>query len=99
MASKTISWTRTAVKQFEKAVEYIASDSTKNAEKVSIDILKHLEKTIKNPEFFPEDKYKQHNDGSYRAFEKHHYRIAYRFTNQVIRVLTVRHTSREPKLY
>jgi plasmid stabilization system protein ParE len=99
MAGRTISWTKTAVKQFETAIEYIASDSIKNAEKVSIDILKQLEKTVQNPEFFPPDKYKRNNDGSYRAFEKHHYRIAYRFRDKVIRVLRVRHTAMEPKEY
>jgi len=52
-----------------------------------------------NPEFYGSDKYKKENDGSYRAFEKHHYRINYRFTDNVIRVLRVRHTGREPKEY
>lgn len=99
MAARTISWTKAAVKQFETAIEYIASNSIKNAEKVSIDILKQLEKTVQNPEFFPPDKYKRNNDGSYRAFEKHHCRIAYRFHHKVIRVLRVRHTAMEPKEY
>ncbi|MBS1566856.1 MAG: type II toxin-antitoxin system RelE/ParE family toxin, partial [Bacteroidetes bacterium] len=45
------------------------------------------------------DKYKTNNDGSYRAFEKHRYRIVYRFGNNIIRVLRVRHTSREPLNY
>lgn len=99
MASRSISWTRTAIKQFEAAVAYIALDSITNAEKVSEDILNDLDKSVKNPEFFPRDKYKQNNDCSYRAFEKHRYRIAYRFTGNVIRVLRVRHTSREPKLH
>ena len=66
---------------------------------VASDIFEHLNKIPGNPEFFPPDKYKQNNDGSYRAFEKHHYRIAYRFTDKVIRVLRVRHVSREPKEY
>ncbi|MBK8607580.1 MAG: type II toxin-antitoxin system RelE/ParE family toxin [Chitinophagaceae bacterium] len=48
---------------------------------------------------FAPDKFKENNDGSYRAFEKHHYRISYRFDNRVIRILRVRHTSREPILY
>ena len=99
MANRAISWTKTAVKQFERAIEYIASDSIQNAEKISIDISKQLEKTLENPEFFPSDKYKKDNDGSYRAFEKHRYRITYRFTDNIVRVLRMRHTSREPKEY
>ena len=100
MASRKISWTRTAAKQFEAAISYIALDSVYNAEKVAEKILKELDKTIKNPEHFPPDKYKKNNNGTYRAFEKYRYRIAYRFTNDfVIRVLKIIHTSREPKMY
>jgi plasmid stabilization system protein ParE len=99
MAGRQISWTKTALKQFEAIISYIASDSVVNAEKVSQEILNELNKAVKNSAFFPPDKYKQNNDGSYRAFEKHRYRIAYRFTGKAIRVLRVRHTSREPKMY
>lgn len=56
MASRSISWTRTAIKQFEAAIAYIALDSITNAEKVSEDILNDLDKSVKNPEFFPRDK-------------------------------------------
>ena len=99
MANRTISWSKSAIKQFEAAIIYIAADSIQNAEKVFADILKQLGKAVHNPEFFPPDKYKKSNDGSYRAFEKHHYRIVYRFTDNIIRVLRVRHTSREPREY
>jgi plasmid stabilization system protein ParE len=99
MAGNRISWSKTATRQFEAAIRYIALDSVVNAEKVSEDILNELVKALKNPEFFPPDKFKQTNDGSYRAFEKHRYRVAYRFTNDLIRVLRIRHTSREPKVY
>ena len=63
------------------------------------DIVAAVNKVAANPEFYAADKYKKDNDGRYRAFEKHHYRIAYLFTDKVIRVLRVRHTSREPKEY
>lgn len=99
MANRTIDWSKTAIKQFETAITYIASDSVNNAEKVFADIAKQLGRAVKNPEFFPLDKYKKANDGSYRAFEKHRYRNTYRFTDNVIRVLRVRHTSREPREY
>lgn len=99
MANRTISWTRRAMKQFEAAITRIATDSIVNAEKVAADILKDLDKTSKNAGFFPPDKYKKNNDGSYRAFEKHHYRIAYRVSAKVIRVLRVRYSKMEPKEY
>ena len=45
------------------------------------------------------DKYKLNNNGLYRAFELHHLRITYYITPDKIRILRVRHTSREPKNY
>jgi plasmid stabilization system protein ParE len=58
-----------------------------------------MEKAITNPGFYGLDRYKIDNDGSYRAFEKHHYRIIYRHKGKTIRVLRVRHTKMEPKIY
>ncbi|MBA4140345.1 MAG: type II toxin-antitoxin system RelE/ParE family toxin [Segetibacter sp.] len=71
----------------------------KNAIKVTEDIYEAVNKAISNPEIYGPDKYKMDNDGSYRAFEKHRYRISYRFIKEVILVLRVRHTSRNPKPY
>ena len=45
------------------------------------------------------DKYRINNDGSFRAYELHRYRIAYRLTEKEIIILRVRHTSMEPKQY
>ena len=83
----------------KQVFEYISNDSHQNALKVSEDIVAAVNKAVRNPEFYGTDKYKKDNDGSYRAFEKHHYRIVYRFTYNVIRVLRIRHTSREPREY
>jgi plasmid stabilization system protein ParE len=63
------------------------------------DIYAAVNKAVSNPELYSPDKYKMNNDGRYRAFEKHRYRISYRFTNNIILVLRVRHTSRNPKSY
>jgi plasmid stabilization system protein ParE len=81
------------------AYNVISKDSLQNAVKVLEEIVAAVDKAISNPEFYGPDKYKQNNDGSYRAFEKHRYRIAYRFTGNIIRVLRVRHSKMEPKEY
>ena len=52
-----------------------------------------------NPEIYPPDKYRNNNDGSFRAYELHHYRIAYRITEKEIIITRMRHTSMEPKQY
>jgi len=46
------------------------------------------------PEMFPPDKFKRNNDGTWRAFEKFHYRISYLITAKEIRIVRMRHTSR-----
>ena len=92
-----MSWTLNAQKQFREVYDYISQDSELNATKVAEDILLILQLTAVNPEMHPIDRFKIFNDGSYRAFEKHHYRITYRYSNNKIKVLTIRHTSRNPK--
>ena len=97
MANRKITWAKTALKQFEAAINYIAEDSIQNAEKVRKEILEKIEKLRVNPEIYTFDKHKASNDGSYRAFELYRYRIAYRIIEMEIRIFRVRHTSREPK--
>jgi plasmid stabilization system protein ParE len=92
-------WTKRSQLQMKAAYNYISEDSPKNAAKVIEDIIIAVNKAITNPEFYGSDKYKINNDNSYRAFEKYHYRIVYRFTKNIIRVLRVRHTKMEPKSY
>jgi plasmid stabilization system protein ParE len=92
-------WTKRSMQQINAAHKYISKDSPQNADKVLKDIAAAVNKAIVNPEFYGPDKYKINNDGSYRAFEKHRYRIVYRFSKNIIRVLRVRHTKMEPKTF
>jgi len=78
---------------------YICQDSPQNAIKVIDDIITSMDRAITNPEFYSADKYKINNDGSYRAFEKHHYRVTYRFSQNIIRILRVRHSKMKPKSF
>ena len=58
--------------------------------KKSVDIIKT------NPLVFEPDDLKTNNDGTYRAFIVYSYRISYRFVENKILILRVRHTSRKP---
>lgn len=91
-----IKFSYAATRNFEAAVRFIHSDSPKNAENFAIDIIKKIEELKSDPARYPPDKFKRDNDGSYRAFELHHYRIAYRILTQEIRIIRLRHTSMEP---
>lgn len=88
--------TKRSQQHLKAAYDHINEDSPQNAIKVVEGIAKAMNKAINNPEFYGPDKYKINNDGSYRAFEKYHYRIAYRYSKNIIRVLRIRHTKREP---
>ncbi|MBI3720898.1 MAG: type II toxin-antitoxin system RelE/ParE family toxin [Sphingobacteriales bacterium] len=92
-------WTKRSEKNMFSIYKYISKDSPQNAAKVINAIVTAVEKATGNPEIYAPDKYKRNNDGSYRAFEKYHYRLTYRFSKTIIRVLRVRHTSMEPKDY
>jgi plasmid stabilization system protein ParE len=99
MENRTITWDTVALRQFLVGIKYIARDSIQNAEKVHSEIINRIEDILSNPEMFQPDKYKRNNNGLYRAFELHHFRIAYYIAPDKIRILRVRHTSREPKPY
>jgi plasmid stabilization system protein ParE len=98
MVRKVI-WPPKVQKQLGKAYEYILTHSYQNAEKVKAEILASTRRLAANPEMHPEDKYRQNNDGSFRAYELHRYRIAYRVTAKEIIIVRVRHTSMEPQQY
>ena len=96
---KRIVWSMEAKKQLKEAIEYIRQDSFQNAIKVRSDIVKMTRNLSAYPETHTIDKYKIGNDGTYRAFEKHRYRISYRVLLNEIWILRVRHTSMEPLSY
>ena len=97
--AKTIKQGKAAITGFKSAINYIRKDSPQNAEKVRTDILSKIDNLAQYPEKHPLDKYSITNDGTYRAFEHHHYRIAYRVLDLEVLIISFRHTSMEPLLY
>lgn len=98
MALKLV-WNKRPSSYLKKELKRISEESYQGAEAVETGILSNIDKALVQPERFPADKYKKDNDGSYRAFETHSYRVAYRFTKSEIKVLRVRHVRQEPKEY
>ena len=64
-----ISWSKTAINQFNLVINHIMADSIQNAEKVRTQILIKIGNLNEFPAIHPKDKYKINNDGSYRSFE------------------------------
>jgi len=94
-----VKWNKKAVEQFDKALVYIEKESLSSAEKVKEDLLLKIDNLSKYPEQFNQDKFKTKNDGTFRAFEIHHYRVSYRFIANEIRIIRIRHTKMNPLSY
>jgi plasmid stabilization system protein ParE len=92
-------WDIEAVLYLREIIKYIRKESEQGAKSVKSGILKSVKLLSENPEIFEEDRFKESNDGSYRAFTVYSYRITYRITSENIRILRIRHTSQEPLEY
>lgn len=96
---KTVKWPAATQIQLEKIYQYILSDSSQNAGKIKRDILGSTRKLQKHPEMYPLGKYRRNNDGSFRAYEIHRYRISYRVTDEEIIIVRLRHARLKPNEY
>jgi plasmid stabilization system protein ParE len=94
-----IKWNKRAIRQLDEAIFYIETNSLGGAEKVKKGILLKISTLLNHPEGNKPDKYKTNNDGSFRAFEIHHYRISYRHKGNEIRIIRIRHTKMNPLQY
>lgn len=92
-------WSNSAKAELRKAFDYITLDSLQNAQVVRDTLIDLTVDLTANPEKYPLDKFKKNNDGTWRAFEKHHYRISYRILENQIRIVRMRHTSKSPLTY
>lgn len=75
-AFKKVGWDTQARQQLRALYLFIQKSLPQNAEKVRADIISVTDKLPFNPEIYSLDKYKDDNDGSFRAFEKNRYRVA-----------------------
>jgi len=92
-------WSDRAKADLQKAYDYIALDSVKNASLVRDTLIDLTAELAADPEKYPLDKFKEGNNGKWRALEKYHYRISYRVTKDLIRIARMRHTKRSPYWY
>ena len=98
---KEIVWTETAQNQLESIYFYLLME-TKSftiADKVIDSVVTSVEILKSNWEIFETDEMRIPKDENYRAFEKFNYRISYKITPEIIYIIRVRHTSRNPKFY
>ena len=99
MIRRKVTWTKTAINQFDKIIEYIRQDSEQNANKVKERILNRVNRLSDDRIIHREDPYKKNNDGDYLYFEILKYRIVYYRSPKEVFIIRIRHTSMEPKQY
>lgn len=100
-ASFSIVWDRNALDSFKEILEYLSKQSAQAPKIVKGAIITRLE-VIKNNPFITEvDKLKSPPDADFRAFVVFSYRVTYQIKSEAkeIRILRIRHTSREPLGY
>ena len=98
--TRVLVWDKVALNNLKNIFDYLkAENNLVFAKEVKDIILKTTKELLANPNLFEQDRFKSDNDGSYRAFEKFKYRVAYKITENQIRILRIRHSNREPIEY
>ena len=99
VSKRRVIWPQIAKQQLREIYDHIKEESLKNADKVRRAIVTASVELPGAPGRYNPDKFKKNNDGSFRAFELYHIRIAYQVTEKEIIIVRVRHTSMEPAVY
>lgn len=96
-----IVWDYEALNQFKEILGYLEEQSSQAPRIVKKAILDQIVQIKENPLIFEVDKVKTPKDKNFRAFIAFSYRITYQVNTDKseIRILRVRHTSREPLGY
>lgn len=98
--TRVLVWDKVALNNLKNIFDYLkAENNLVFAKEVKDIILKTTKELLANPNLFEQDRFKSDNDGTYRAFEKFKYRVAYKITENQIRILRIRHSNREPIEY
>jgi plasmid stabilization system protein ParE len=99
MVKRKVTWTKAALTQFEKIIDYIRQDSDQNADKIKEKILNKINHLSDGTVVHRKDPYKKNNDGNYLYFEILKYRIVYYKSPKEVFIIRIKHTSMEPKSY
>jgi plasmid stabilization system protein ParE len=96
--SYRIIWDRIALDHFKEILDYLSKQSSQAPTIVRDEVLSRLDSVKKNPLIFEIDKLKDNPNDEFRAFVIYNYRITYQIIveSRVIRILRIRHVSREP---
>ncbi len=96
--SYTIIWDIIALDHFKDILEFLSKQSPQAPKIVKEGVLSRLEDVKKNALIFELDKLKDLSKKEFRAFVIYSYRVTYQIKTDTkeIRIIRIRHTSREP---
>jgi len=96
-----IKWDRVALNHFKEILTYLSEQSPQAPKIVKEGVLSRLDDIKKNPLIFEIDRLKDNPNKEFRAFIIFNYRITYQIkeATKEIRILRIRHTSRDPLGY
>ena|SRR5665647_1428550 len=96
--SYTIIWDRIALDDFKNILGFLSKQSFQAPKVVKKGIYSLLSDIERNPFIFEIDKLKDDRNKEFRAFVIYNFRITYQIKEitKEIRILRIRHTSREP---
>jgi plasmid stabilization system protein ParE len=99
--SYTIIWDRIALDDFKGVLDYLSKQSSQAPKIVRKGVISRLGEIEKNPLIFEIDKLKEYPNEEFRAFVIYNIRITYqvKVVTKEIRILRIRHSSREPLGY
>lgn len=97
----TIVWDKIALEQFKDILDFLSKQSSQAPKIVKDGVLTRLDNLKNNALIFEIDKLKDNPNKEFRAFVIYSYRITYHVKEDIkeVRVLRIRHTSREPLGY
>jgi len=97
----TIIWDRIALDHFKDILEFLSKQSSQAPKIVKDGILSRLDDVKKNTLIFKLDKLKDTPNKEFRASVIYSYRITHqiKIDSREIRIIRIRHTSREPLGY
>lgn len=96
---KEIVWSLNAEKQYYQILEHLLKEAPHVIDKVGNSLLNTIEDLSIHYNHHPADRFKKNNTVNYRAALVYSYRISYYVEETRVRILRIRHTSREPLKY
>ena len=97
----TVIWERKALEEFKTILTYLHNQSLNASRIVKLKMLDRVELLKSNPRLAIVDKLKSDPNANFHAFVVFSYRLTYQIIEEekLIRILRIRHTSKEPLNY